>query len=344
MTTEAPMKVSLEDLNGKVKSHIPDKADDLEYDLGNLASFDYQPVDVKSFKAHPAKFLHENARDNFQLFVNRLFDLDSYADPEGQGRLVDLPAPTTRLPREKKVPKPKEPTKWELYAAERGIQKKKSRDRMLWDEGEQDWKPRYGYKRANDDAQYPIMEAVKGRENDDPWKVAAETRKEKVDKNKKQRESNVKRAMYADGKAPSAAAPTGPAIPSTIAISSRTKADQHKRLPKSDLDKSIGVAQFATASIGKFDNAVKGEPDKKKGKKRKFDSSVGDMSNEKSKGLAILNKMSFGETMDSTKAANKHLAEAQKQYAAEAARKRLEGHGQGKKKRSAAGKGNKRGK
>ena len=41
-------------------------------------------------------------------------------------------------------------TKWEKFAREKGIQNKK-KSRMVWDETRQEWAPRWGYKRANDD-------------------------------------------------------------------------------------------------------------------------------------------------------------------------------------------------
>ncbi|KAK4853450.1 hypothetical protein QYF36_009452 [Acer negundo] len=45
--------------------------------------------------------------------------------PPSNSRLpiVKLPPPTTKLPREKHLPKPKPPTKWELFAQKKGIKK-----------------------------------------------------------------------------------------------------------------------------------------------------------------------------------------------------------------------------
>ncbi len=39
--------------------------------------------------------------------------------------VVPLPPPEMRLPRSKPLPKPRPPTKWEQYAKEKGIEKKK---------------------------------------------------------------------------------------------------------------------------------------------------------------------------------------------------------------------------
>lgn len=57
-----------------------------------------------------------------------------------------LPAPVLRLPREKPVPEAPEDkvkTRWEKFAERKGIQKRK-RSRLVWDEVEKDWVPRFG--------------------------------------------------------------------------------------------------------------------------------------------------------------------------------------------------------
>ena len=49
-----------------------------------------------------------------QALTGRLFALPS--EPAPVGRIAELPPPTTVLPREKPLPKPRPPTKWELFA------------------------------------------------------------------------------------------------------------------------------------------------------------------------------------------------------------------------------------
>jgi regulator of ribosome biosynthesis len=58
--------------------------------------------------------------------------------------IAKMPAPSYRLPREKPVPVPKPPTKWETFAAAKGIQNRK-RSRMDFDEETGKEMPRYGY-------------------------------------------------------------------------------------------------------------------------------------------------------------------------------------------------------
>lgn len=72
--------------------------------------------------------------------------------------MADLPDPITALPRAKPLPKPREPTKWELFAQRKGITKRK-RSKEVWDEEAGEYKRRFGYKRAGDESEVPIIEA-----------------------------------------------------------------------------------------------------------------------------------------------------------------------------------------
>jgi hypothetical protein len=63
-----------------------------------------------------------------------------------------LPPIETELPRAKPLPKPKQATKWEQFAAAKGIQKKR-RERKLWDEEKQEWVNRWGRGGKNKEAE-----------------------------------------------------------------------------------------------------------------------------------------------------------------------------------------------
>lgn len=69
---------------------VPDKADDLEYDIGNLMATDSQPMDPRPFKSKGTRetFLASLSRDNIQLLVNRIFDLP--AEVSDAGALVRM--------------------------------------------------------------------------------------------------------------------------------------------------------------------------------------------------------------------------------------------------------------
>lgn len=132
-------------------------AGQLEYDLGNLCAADPSPLDQDAYvpTGRPRTCL-DVATAMTQALVAQLFALPGEA-VQG-GRLVSLPAPTTPLPREKPVPKPKPLTKWQRFAQERGIRKRK-RSKLVYDEEAGEWRRRHGYKRANDDEDVPVIEA-----------------------------------------------------------------------------------------------------------------------------------------------------------------------------------------
>ena len=95
------------------------------------------------------------------------------------------------LPREKRIPEPKPETKWEKYAKEKNIKNKK-RDRMLFDETTEDWKPRYGYKRIKNGVEdIPIVEIKNGSNPfEDPWAKERLEKKQRVSKNLINQEKN----------------------------------------------------------------------------------------------------------------------------------------------------------
>ena len=85
-------------------------------------------------------------RDNTQLIINKLWQLETKRVEDAV--VAQLPTEQYLLPRSKPVPKAKPPTKWETYAKQKGIQKTK-KDKLVWDETSQQWKPRFGYRGIN---------------------------------------------------------------------------------------------------------------------------------------------------------------------------------------------------
>nr|CAB3447906.1 unnamed protein product [Digitaria exilis] len=170
-----------------------------------------------------------------QAVADALFALPPTEDREGP--IVHLQAPTIRLPREKHLPRPKPPTKWELFAKAKGITKRKKNKRE-WDEQTQSWKRTYGYDRN-------AREEEAGRK----------ARKEQTGELKEICESWCFTKVLA-----------AKALPIT-----GTKADLPKKSRKEDLESVAGMASSATASGGKFDEKLPGEkPPKHPGKHRKF--------------------------------------------------------------------------
>lgn len=70
-------------------------------------------------------------RDNTQLLINDIWQLNT--ERVDECIVAKLPQSTTVLPRLRKVPGPKALTKWEKFAQEKGISKKK-KDKKVYDQ------------------------------------------------------------------------------------------------------------------------------------------------------------------------------------------------------------------
>lgn len=67
---------------------------------------------------------------------------------------------------------------------------------MVYDEDKEEYRPRYGYKKANDETTAWAIPAKAGEDpTEDPWTRMEREKKERVDKNKKQQANNVKAAL-----------------------------------------------------------------------------------------------------------------------------------------------------
>jgi regulator of ribosome biosynthesis len=131
------------------------------FDLGHLLINDANPIQPNPSEQH----LVSNGRDCAQALINQLLLTCPIAStPDGVH--ISLPAPIFILPREKTIPKDKEPTKWERFAKKKGIKAKKREGKLVYDEAKGEWLPKYGYRGAN-----------KAGEND--WLVEVDAAKEK---------------------------------------------------------------------------------------------------------------------------------------------------------------------
>ncbi|SPO32766.1 related to RRS1 - regulator of ribosome biogenesis [Ustilago trichophora] len=257
-----------------------------QFDLGLLTSINPNPVTSTSDDA-----LLSRARDGVQSLVNKIFTLPITRDAE-YGPLASLPAFTSKLPREKSMPKPKPLTKWEKFAKQKGIQSRK-KDKMIYDENIGEWVPRWGYKGANKDLEEQWIHELKNNGNTDmdPAKTAKKERLAKQAKNEKQRLGNLARAAASSAAASSSSASkngAGGGLGDANAAKLARAAAREKR--KAELEADVLRSRASTASMGKFDKTLKGEQ-KQKGIKRKFDPNEKDTSAERANNLALLNKL-----------------------------------------------------
>lgn len=235
-----------------------------QIDLGNLTAFDsHDPgASAKSSQEELVKECLEKGTRLVQALADKIFSLPSTPDKEGP--LVQLPTPTTPIPREKPLPKAKPPTKWETFAQSKGIKKRK-RSKHLYDEQSGEWKRRHGYNRAGDENDIPIIEAKSTDEpGEDPFSRKKTEKKSRVQKNEKSQLENLKKAAKFG------------ALPSTVQLAATSlpitgTKDTPKKIGKDDLGHAAGFASSATASVGKFDERLPGEKTPKHpGKHRKF--------------------------------------------------------------------------
>ncbi|KAK4078702.1 uncharacterized protein Triagg1_3033 [Trichoderma aggressivum f. europaeum] len=143
---------------------VVEKPTPYTFDLGHLLAEDPNPVSLDHSSLDQS--LAALARDGAQSLINQLLTtcpLKSTSD----GVLLTLPQPATRLPREKPVPQPKPPTKWERFAAKKGIKAKtrESRKNLAYDEESGEWKRKWGYKGLN-------------KKGEDDWLVEVDAKKE----------------------------------------------------------------------------------------------------------------------------------------------------------------------
>ena len=185
---------------------------------------------------------------------------------------LQLPAGTELLPREKPVPEDKGQTRWEKFAASKGITKRK-RSRMEFDESTKEYRPRYGYGSANNDEPWMIEYKDQDDAYVDKFEERSEAKKERVAKNDMQRLRNI-----ADRRT----------------IAERSTSFAGKKAVVGELREALGISKSSTASAGKFDAKLNHEP---KSKRAKFKpgkariSTTGHMDHEKARAMKLVNKM-----------------------------------------------------
>ncbi|KAF6762029.1 ribosome biogenesis regulatory protein-domain-containing protein [Ephemerocybe angulata] len=240
-----------------------EKETPLEIDAGHLMVSDLNPIDEESYNENLEEHLRALARDGTQALLAALFSLPTSKSADGP--LAQLPPRTYQLPRQKALPKPKPPTKWERFAAAKGISHVK-RDKKEWDEERQEWVNRWGKDGKNRRVEEQWLTEVKRNADPDhnPQLAARHERKERIAKNEKQHLANLARASGSSASGPSSR--------------------------KAELEKSIATTRASTASMGKFDRKLDGEK-KLRGVKRKFDPAERSVVDEQKSALKLIGSM-----------------------------------------------------
>jgi len=232
-----------------------------ESDLGYVAAFDTTPVDPEAINSSSCDaHLRRLASENIKLIFRDLVNLPK---AEAGTTLVTLPDTSFRLPRWKPIPKEKGETKWEKFAKEKGIDNRKKRDRMLWNDDTQTWAPRYGYGKhveGGEQAEWCIELDDADDNNVDKFKQRKETKKLRVLKN---------RAKYLKNQERNSDKTVMDSIENLNVEGSRTGASKRGM---GKINSALKTVQVATASMGRFDQVLQGEPKRPRlgNKKQKF--------------------------------------------------------------------------
>jgi len=278
--------------------HLVDKSDTLNYDLGNLCAFDFSSINKVSYKANPKEYIDTLSKENVQLLVSRLFQLPLKTIDEGT--LALLPKCITPIPREKPLPESKPKTRWEAFAEIKGIKKKK-KSRMEWDKKHEEYRPTYGFKRANDETAVWEMNAKPtDKVGEDPFQKMIDDKNDKVSKQKKREQRNFdESSMRQMG---------------NVGKSLDFSKDKRTQL-KSDLGHVFDVAKLATASYGKFDKQVENEKAQPtRGKKKLAGLGADNVNAESEKATKLVDRMFKKENvLNVDKAVRQHIKEGEKQ-------------------------------
>eukprot|EP00934_Nitzschia_sp_Nitz4_P007587 Nitzschia sp. Nitz4//scaffold413_size9536//1760//3250//NITZ4_009094-RA/size9536-augustus-gene-0.18-mRNA-1//-1//CDS//3329551334//7577//frame0 len=263
------------------------------------------------------------------------------------GPLVTLPGyDEIRLPRALPPPAPKEETRWEKFAKQKGIPlNKEKRSRKVWDETTGTWMFRHGFEKANSSTkEWPIMEV--GANDDpfaDPWEKIRDAKRARTERNMENRMKNEERAgniakgmtnkvlkgrekTRKEGKLGGNAdrdnvLPTGVPVDLTSGDGAQSGESTQKLRGKASTVSALEAVQRSTASLGKFDKMREGEPERKKTlsklKKRKYESGTDTkvVNSESQKSMKILNAVINGGGVAKEKAIRKgQLAKGETAY------------------------------
>jgi len=252
-------------------SAIPVREDNLNYSLRDMAGFDITPITE-------TREIDLTARENVQFVVNQIFKLER--EKTDWGVFAILPQKSTfRLPREKPCPKIKPPTRWEKFAQEKGIQKKK-RGAMVWNDITKDWVPRHGYKSSKKIEERANF-AIEVKEGSDPYENPFAMQKAEKDlTTAKQKMREMRNKVEAIGEK----------LPAGVTNFAEPNSKRHRG--KENLKEALRRAQVSSASFGNFDKRAENEVVAKQPKKKKVKEVSA--SEEKSANLKLLSRIDNG--------------------------------------------------
>ncbi|TMW49207.1 hypothetical protein DOY81_005722 [Sarcophaga bullata] len=250
----------------KYKPIIVDKHLECRIDVGMMLITDPNDLEENELKVNKEEYLLNLTRDNTQLLINEIWQLPT--ERVDECIVAKLPAPSTILPRLRKVPGPKLMTKWEKFAQEKGITKK-NKEKKVYDETLDKWVPTYGYRRAEAEKQKEwVLEVPKNVDPmEDMFQKKIDLRNDKVAKNEIQRMKNIVRAKKEEvprsGYLGAEAATSGQLLTAvTVAKASTASVGKFQsKLPKEKEARGIGVKELIPGSKRKASH-ISDQPEK----------------------------------------------------------------------------------
>lgn len=187
--------------NPELKPAAVEKEIEVQYDIGNLAVYDPAPLDPLKISDSTERetYLKSITRNNVQLLINQVLSqplVSKSVDSKTQLTVVELPDPIYPLPREKSAPKPKQMTRWEKFAAAKGIQQRGKKDSKVFDEATGEWVNKWGFKGKNSQVDDQWLVEVDDEKTDadgneiDARKLSRQERKQLVKRNQAQQMRN----------------------------------------------------------------------------------------------------------------------------------------------------------
>ncbi|KAH3766860.1 ribosome biogenesis regulatory protein [Pelomyxa schiedti] len=310
----------------------------LELDVGNLAVFDPDPVDMRPFKKYRIDYLRVTTQQAVQHLVANLFALP-VAEEVPDGVVVKLPKPTTVLPREKPEPLAKIPTRWELFARKKGIQQKKKAGRV-WNPETHSWRPSWGRDSAKKVTNQLDGWAVDDKPGvEDPFADA--TKKKKVAQkqqiiNQVRNIRSAARARNEDmGHSPLQLAPKdldrkgGDSMPKRTNVrfgsSMANSREDRFSAARSKVNDELAIVRRSTASMGRFDPQLEGEKPLAPPRAQTRKQGLHESGMNRESQLALVDKM-FAKQKDKlslTKVVNQELQSAEFRAKTEASKKAI---------------------
>jgi regulator of ribosome biosynthesis len=195
------------------------------FDLTHLLAYDSNPLPPTSLLVADRatttnSTLHALARDGAQMLLNQLLTTcPIHSTPDGLA--LTLPSQAlTPLPRWKRLPKPKVPTKWESFAKKKGIGKfggnlkggaqlEERRKNMVFDEEKGEWVKKWGYKGKRQQAEGEWLVELddkktnKEKDLEDKAGIRGEGKRERMEPARRQarkERNNERRAKKGGGK------------------------------------------------------------------------------------------------------------------------------------------------